>query len=168
MTKFPIRTLITAYLEIKPEDRLLDIGCGTGSISIEAGTFGAKVYGIDKNPEAVKLTKENAEKFSVNMEVYEGDAPADLPDLKVNKVFVGGSGGNLEEIFLYLEKNLEANGILVASFITLKNLEEFKKLLKEYNYTDIEINLFQSAREDHIGLMRGENPIFIVKGRKND
>lgn len=166
MTKFPIRTLIIAYLELEKGDKLLDIGSGTGSISVEGGSFGVEVFSIDKNPEAVKLTKENGKKFNVDLEVYEGDAPKDLPDLSVNKVFVGGSGGNLEDIFLYLEKNLEKNGILVGSFITLKNLEEFRKLLKKYEYEDLETNLFQSAREDHIGLMRGENPIFIVKGRK--
>lgn len=168
MTKFYVRTLIIGVLEIKEDDRLLDIGSGTGSISVEAGSRGAKVFAIDKNLEAVRLTKENGEKFSVDLEIFQGNAPEDLPDLKINKCFVGGSTGNLQEIFNYLENNLEPGGLLVGSFITLKNLEEFRKLLREYNYTDIETVLAQISTEDHIGLMRGENPIFIVKGRKHD
>lgn len=168
MTKFHIRTLIMGMLEIKSGERLLDIGTGTGSISIEAASRGAIVYGIDKNPEAFKLTKENGERFGVKLNLYEGSAPADLPNLAIDKCFVGGSTGNLEKIFDYLENNLEPNGIVVGSFITLKNLEEFRKLLKKYSYTEIETILVQISTEDSIGLMRGENPIFIVKGKKHD
>ncbi len=168
MTKFYVRTLIIGILGIKDGDRFLDIGSGTGSISIEAGSRGAKVFAIDKNPEAIRLTKENSEKFGVNLEVFQGNAPKDLPNLKINKCFVGGSTGNLQEIFKYLENNLENDGILVGSFITLKNLEEFRRQLRSYNYKDIETVLAQISTEDHIGLMRGENPIFIVKGRQHD
>lgn len=168
MTKYYIRTLLIGVLEIKAGDRFLDIGSGTGSISVEAALRGAKVYSIDKNPESVRLTVENADKFKVNLSIFEGNAPEDLPDITIGKCFVGGSGGNLEKIFDYLNKNLEASGLLVGSFITLKNLEEFRRLLKEYGYLEIETVLAQISTEDHIGLMRGENPIFIVRGRKND
>lgn len=166
MTKFSVRSLIIANLAIKDDDRLLDIGCGTGSISVEAACHGATVFAVDKNPEAVSLTKENAKKFGQDIEVLERNVPDGLDDIKINKCFVGGSTGRLEDIFSYLEKNLEAGGVLVGSFILLKNLFEFKELLKKYEYKDLEVNLVQVATEDRIGLMRGENPIFIVKGVK--
>lgn len=168
MTKFHIRTLIMGMLEIKKDDVLLDIGSGTGTISIEASLRGGKVFTIDSNPLAVELTKKNSEKFSANVKVFKGFAPDDLEDLKINKCFIGGSKGNLEAIFNYLENNLEINGILVGSFITLKNLEEFRRLLKKYNYQNTETILAQISKEDSLGLMKGENPIFIVKGIKND
>lgn len=166
MTKFSVRSLIIANLAIIEGDELLDIGCGTGSISIEAATHGARVYAIDKNSEACFLTLENSKKHGVNIDLVEGNAPSALDDRKINKCFVGGSTGQLEEIFLYLERNLEKRGLLVASFITLKNLFEFKELLKKYNYINIETNLIQVSTEDRIGLMKGENPIFIIKGEK--
>lgn len=45
---------------IKPDDMVLDIGCGTGILSIIAGELGCKhVIGVDFDPVAVKVAKEN-------------------------------------------------------------------------------------------------------------
>ncbi|MDO5028560.1 MAG: precorrin-6Y C5,15-methyltransferase (decarboxylating) subunit CbiT [Bacillota bacterium] len=166
MTKFAVRSLIIADLEIRQGDRFLDIGCGTGSISVEAASHGAQVIAVDKNPEAVALTKENGKKFGQDILVLEKNVPEGLEDFKINKCFVGGSTGKLADIFAYLDRNLEEGGILVGSFILLKNLGQFKELLKEHGYKNIETKLVQVAIEDKIGLMKGENPIFIVKGVK--
>ena len=61
---------------------------------------------------------------------------------------------------------MEPEGILCANFVTLKNLNHFLQLLEKNQYTDIEVQLIQSSYMDTIGLMRGNNPIFIVKGVK--
>ena len=39
-------------------------------------------------------------------------------------------------------------------------------LLKMFEYTDIETRLIQTAMADKLGLLRGQNPVFIVKGEK--
>jgi len=166
MTKFNMRILTMGYLSIQKGDRLLDIGAGTGSISIEACLQGARVWAIEKKEEAVDLIRKNKAKFNVDMELIHGKAPQDLPDLKFNKCFLGGSDGKLEAIFEYLEGHLEAQGILCANFVTLKNLNLFLHLLKDYGYVDHEVQLIQSAYMDSIGLMKGNNPIFIVRGVK--
>ena len=166
MTKFNIRILTIAYLEIKKGDRLLDIGAGTGSISIEASLQGASTWAIEKEDLGISLIEKNNEKFKANVNIIRGVATRDLPDIKINKCFIGGSRGELEDIFKYLEKNLEKNGILVANFIMLKNLHEFQKLLEKYNYKNIEVQMVQSSFIDKIGLLKGQNPIFIIKGEK--
>ncbi|QQY78948.1 cobalt-precorrin 7 C15-methyltransferase [Keratinibaculum paraultunense] len=166
MTKFNIRILNMAYLSIEKGDRLLDIGAGTGSISIEAALQGAKVWAVEKTQEGVEIIKINKSKFQVEVEVILGEAPEVLPDIKFNKCFLGGSGGKLEGIFNYLEKHLESKGILCGNFITLKNLNKFINLLEIHKYQEIEVHLIQSSYRDDIGLMKGENPIFIVKGVK--
>ena len=81
-------------------------------------------------------------------------------------MFPRGSNGKLEEIFDYLEDHLEARGIVCGNFVTLKNLNAFYQLLKAYEYEDIEVHLIQSSYMNDIGLMKGNNPIFIVKGVK--
>lgn len=166
MTKFNIRVLTMAYLSIEEGDRLLDIGAGTGSISIEAALQGARVWAVERDPEAIDIIKENKNKFNVNVELVKGKAPEALPDIKFNKCFLGGSNGKLEEIFDYLEDHLEARGIVCGNFVTLKNLNAFYQLLKAYEYEDIEVHLIQSSYMNDIGLMKGNNPIFIVKGVK--
>ena len=168
MTKFNIRILTMAYLSIKEEDRLLDIGAGTGSISIEGALQGAKVWAIERKEEGIELINKNAEKFRVDIHTILGQAPEDLPNIKFNKCFIGGSGGKLREIFDYLEEHLEDKGILCGNFIMLKNLQEFNELLIEYGYSQIEIQLIQASYIDDIGLLRGNNPIFIIKGVKSN
>lgn len=168
MTKFNIRVLTIGYLGINQGDRLLDIGAGTGSISIEASLQGAKVWAIEREEEGVQLIKENNDKFATDIDIVQGLAPEDLPDIKFNKCFVGGSGGKLKEIFHYLEEHLEDKGVLCGNFITLNNLNEFLTLLKEQGYKDIETHLIQSAYMDKIGLLKGQNPIYIVKGVKSN
>ncbi|NMA87121.1 MAG: precorrin-6Y C5,15-methyltransferase (decarboxylating) subunit CbiT [Tissierellia bacterium] len=166
MTKFNIRILAMAYLAIENGDKLLDIGAGTGSISIEAALQGAGTWAIEIEREGIELINKNATKFNVNLNIIEGQAPEDLPDIKFNKCFIGGSGGKLDEIFQYLEEHLEPDSIVCGNFIMLKNLNKFIQLLDEYKYENIEVQLIQSSSMDKIGLMKGENPIFIVKGVK--
>lgn len=168
MTKFNTRILTIGYLEIKEGDRFLDIGGGTGSISIEASLQGAKVWTIEREEKAVEIIKRNDKKFNTDINIIHGEAPKDLPKISFNKCFVGGSRGQLKEIFKYLHIHLKDNGILCGNFITLKNLNEFIELMKEYKYKEIETQLVQTSATDKIGLFKGQNPVFIVKGVKSN
>lgn len=167
MTKFNIRVLTLGYLAIQEGDRLLDIGAGTGSISIEASLQGALVWAIEKEEEGINSIKSNDDRFNTGITIIKGIAPEDLPNIMFNKCFVGGSKGKLSEIFQYLESFLEKDGIVCGNFITLKNLNEYIGLLNKYNYKDIETQLIQSAYIDEYGLMKGQNPIYIIKGVKS-
>jgi 2-polyprenyl-3-methyl-5-hydroxy-6-metoxy-1,4-benzoquinol methylase len=46
-----------ALLEVNNGDRLLDVGCGTGSMLAEASLKGAIVTGLESNPDAVEIAK---------------------------------------------------------------------------------------------------------------
>lgn len=45
---------------VKPGQRVLDIGCGTGKLTLKAAKKGAFVKGIDLNPEMLAIVKKNA------------------------------------------------------------------------------------------------------------
>ncbi|WP_234121922.1 precorrin-6Y C5,15-methyltransferase (decarboxylating) subunit CbiT [Clostridium hydrogenum] len=167
MTKFEVRTAVMGALEIGEDDILIDIGAGTGSIAIQAALFGAEVYAVEHKEEAINLIKENNFKFKTEVKIIEGEAPEKLSEVKrYNKVFIGGSSGKLEEILNCVNKNIEAGGIIAANFITMNNLNTFLNFIKANNYEDIDVKLIQVSYMDRIGLLKANNPVFLVRGKK--
>src|SRR3989344_1188950 len=59
--------------KIVKNKRLLEIGVGTGIISLFCAKRGAKVVGTDINPDAVKNCKFNARKWNVRIDCRKGD-----------------------------------------------------------------------------------------------
>ena len=49
-------------MEIKPGEKILDVGCGTGFFAAEFSKAGAKVYGIDVGEELLAIARKNAPK----------------------------------------------------------------------------------------------------------
>ncbi len=63
---------------VKPGDRLLDMGCGSGILAVAAHLLGAKeISAVDIDPNAVKIACENAEKNGFSLSAYVGDVTAD-------------------------------------------------------------------------------------------
>lgn len=60
-------------LEIVPEEKVLEIGCGSGVVSLHCARAGALVTAGDINPVAVELTKRNAESNGLDIDVVETD-----------------------------------------------------------------------------------------------
>lgn len=58
---------------LKKGQKVLDLGCGTGALTLRAAQKGAKVKGIDINPQMLEIAKKRAKKLSVNqnIELYE-------------------------------------------------------------------------------------------------
>lgn len=169
MSKFEVRALIVSKMNISSGDKFLDIGAGTGSVSMQAAKFGADVTSIEREAEGVELIRKNAEKFNLDIEIIEGEAPEKIPNKIFNKIFIGGSGGNMCEIIEKAYSILEKNGIIAASFITLKNLNTFQNKIKELGLINVETELIQVSRvKTKAEMMIAENPIFIVRGEKNE
>ena len=61
--------LLIESLNISPGERVLEIGCGSGVVSIHSAKNGAIVTCGDLNPRAVELTKRNAESNGVLLDV---------------------------------------------------------------------------------------------------
>lgn len=52
--------------------RFLEIGCGSGAVSIYAASLGYRVRACDINPYAAAATKANAKRLGLEVEVFEG------------------------------------------------------------------------------------------------
>lgn len=171
MTKSEVRSAVISKLEISRCGVCWDVGCGTGSVSVEAALqcFDGTVYAVDKNSEAVELTRENAHKFGCdNIEIICGSAPDCLSDFPApDSVFIGGSSGRINEISdIVFAKN--PNAVIVVTAVSVETLNEAVKALEQY---EIEPEIVQLAvtRTRKIGLhtmFSAENPVFIIKGAK--
>ncbi len=79
MTKAEVRTVTISKLKPQPEDTVLDIGAGTGSVSVECAFLAKKIIAVECDENAVLLIEQNKERFGrKNIEVIAGKAPKRL------------------------------------------------------------------------------------------
>lgn len=171
MTKEAVRNLSVAALEIKPQDVVYDIGAGTGSVTCAMALKASEsmVYALEKEPSAVDLVKENMEKTGIrNICIKEALAPAGLAEFPAaDKVFIGGTTGNLKEILeAILAKNEKT--VFVITAVTLETISQSVEVLKALNM-EAEItcaNISTAQKLGRYNLMKAENPVYIIKGAK--
>lgn len=173
MTKEEIRTVTLSKGRIFPDAVIYDIGSGTGSLSIEAAHLAPKgqVYAIDFDEEAVELTKLNVDKFGLtNVQVSQGKAPQGVENWPAaNTVFIGGSGGNLEEIVDLCRDKLLPGGTMVINAITLETLWLAVQYLENKGFLEVGAVSLNVSRLQKVGrshMWQGLNPIYIISGSK--
>ncbi|SQB36124.1 precorrin-6B methylase/decarboxylase cbiT/cbiE [Clostridium cochlearium] len=173
MTKEEVRMLTAIKMDIKEEDKVLDIGAGTGSVSIQACKLCplGKVIAIEKEEEAISVIRENKKKFNAhNLEIMEGEALSlkDKIQENFNSIFIGGSGGNLEDLIKEYSKKLKDNGKIVLNFITINNLYKAMNTLKELGFKVKCTQVSISKTRGETYMLMGYNPIFIIEGEKKN
>jgi len=173
ITKEEIRVLALSKLRLKEDSNILDIGAGTGSVSIEAALISNKglVYSIEMEKERISTIEKNVNYFGIkNIIIIQGVAPGGLSTVpSVDRVFIGGSGGKLNEIFDWLRLNLKSEGRLVILAITLETLSQSLELIRHGDYNDIEICHVLVSKGKNIGkltMMEGRNPIYIISATR--
>jgi precorrin-6Y C5,15-methyltransferase (decarboxylating) len=172
ITKDEVRAVTLHKLRLPRRGVFWDIGSGSGSVSIEAAVIcpELKVIAIEKNRDRAENIQANRIKFNIqNVEIIRGDAPDALKDLPApDRVFIGGSGGNMDAIMNDVAERMKA-GIIVINAATLETLNQAVKSLENHTF-DIEISEVSISRSKMINRKRhmsALNPIFIVKGEKS-
>ena len=167
MTKQEVRAAILAKLAVRPTDVCWDVGAGTGSVSVELALAGKAVWVVEREAEACALIRANRERFRAwNLRIAEGEAPAALQELpEPDAVFVGGSGGALEEILdTALSRNPHVR--LCVSAIALETLHRASDWM-EKNGLEAEIAQIAVSRTKKAGglhLLMANNPVFLISG----
>lgn len=171
-TKEEIRALVISKIRLTDEDVVVDVGCGTGGLTVECAKRARKVYSIDINPEAIKTTRTNLEKFGIENKVEliekEGLAALDeVPDY--TKLVIGGSGGSLENIIETGYINLPTGGRIIITSIVLETATDAVKMLKDLGAEPevVTINVSRGTVLDRGVMMKALNPITIVSARRN-
>ena len=171
MTKREIRILTISLLGIEPGDVVVDIGAGTGGLTMEAAYAAApgRVYAVEAKETALELVQQNKEHFQTdNVVIIPGKAPAALDQITelVDRVIIGGSGGNMEDLFEWCRNNIRPGGRVVANFVTLENAAQATTLMNRY-FDNVELIQVGISRGEGIGgltMLKAANPIFIITG----
>jgi len=130
-------------------DKILDIGCGSGILSIVGLLLGAKhAVACDIDPSAVEITRKNASLNSINsnrLDVYAGDILSNL-DLKekitcypFNIVVANIVADVIISLASSIRELLANGGIFIASGIITERLEDVLLALKGSNLTVLEV-----------------------------
>ena len=174
ITKQEVRAVSLARMQLRADSRVWDIGAGSGSVGLEAARLCPQghVWAIEKNEADFAIAGQNARAFGVsNHTLVHGKAPEGLdawPD--PDAVFIGGSGGELQELIALCLRRLRAGGWLVMNFVTLENLASATQALQAQGAVWDVLQL-QAARSKpilHMHRMAAENPVWIVCAQRGE
>lgn len=174
ITGVEIRSVIITKLQLTKGDCFWDIGSGTGSVAIEVARFLAEgtVWAVEAAAERIRLIEENTARFGLsNIKTVHGMAPWVLAELPMaDRVFIGGSSGQLSAIIREAGQRLNHGGRLVMSAVTLENLETGIKGLSGTPFQNLEVLSFSIARLTSLNeyhLFQPEHSIHILTAEIN-
>lgn len=78
--------LLVESLDVRRGERVLEIGPGSGIVSIHCALNGAEVWCGDVNPKAVALTRRNAEANGASLTAFETDVYSNVPDVRFDTI----------------------------------------------------------------------------------
>ena len=171
-TKEEIRCIVMCKSNVTKNDVVVDIGCGTGGLTLEFAKRAKKVYSIDMNRNAIETTRQNLEKHSLseNVDVIEGNGLDVLDKIEnIDILVIGGSGGTLPNLIEEGYKKLNNMGRIIVTAILLETktdaISTFKNLSIIPDVVDISITKGQITERGTMMLAR--NPITIITAVKD-
>lgn len=114
-------------------DNVIDIGCGTGILSIAAAKLGAvNTLAIDLDEDSVRISKENVRKNGVaNTVLVKHGNLLDVVDGKVNIIVANIVADIIKIITKDVKSFLEDDGVFITSGIILDKIDEVKESASE-------------------------------------
>ncbi len=174
ITKEEVRTIQISKARLKSGQIVYDIGCGSGSISVEAALqieSNGKVLAVDYDKNAVELTQNNLKKFNLsNVSVIFGNAKEKMLNFEeADVIFIGGTGGDTEDIVKISENKLKSGGRIVIGIILIETLYSVLQILEKLKFNSVDITqvTISKSRKTSTGtMMLARNPITIISATK--
>ena len=175
ITKEEVRVVQISKGRLKPGMIVYDIGCGSGSMSVEAALQvedSGHVHAVDYDPKAVELTKKNLAKFEIqNVSVVgknANEAISELPD--ADAIFVGGTGKDTAKIVGMCLDKLKPGGRIVIGMIQIETIFSVLSFVEEQGLESVDITqiTISKSRKTSTGtMMLARNPVTVLSATKN-
>jgi len=175
ITKEEVRVIQISKARLRPGQLVYDVGCGSGSISVEAAIqveSSGKVLAIDYDENAIELTKKNVEKFGLsNVSLIHGNAKEKITELEpADAIFIGGTGKDTAEIVELCQDRLKAGGRIVIGTILIETLYTVLQILDKLQFNSVDITqvTISKSRKTSTGtMMLARNPVTIISATKS-
>lgn len=128
------------YADIKKDDTVLDLYCGTGTIGIIASKNAKKVIGIELNKDAIKDANENKKLNNINnIEFYSGDVGKILNknNYKPDIIIVDPPRAGLDSLAISQILNIKPKKIVYVSCDLMTLARDLKLLSSDYDILEL-------------------------------
>lgn len=172
ITKEDIRSIVLSKLRLRKDYSVIDVGCGSGSITVEIclQVNSKNVYAIDSDKNAIELTRKNLDKFGVSANLFYSTAEKILPSLpSVDAIIIGGTKGRTEKIIELCISKLKKDGRLVIDTILIETMYKALRTLKKEKMHEIDVTqvTISKGRDVVNGTMLiSRNPILILSATR--
>jgi len=177
ITKEEVRTIQISKARLQRGQTVLDVGCGSGSITVEAamqvgrGPSGGRVIAIDRDDAAIALTRTNLQRFGpfdAEITLLHGDALEEIEKLhkiRADAVIIGGTGGDTVDIVRQYASIIKPGGRIVIGTILVETLYAVLQIIYDLPFTDVDITqitVSKSRRTTTGTMMLARNPVTLV------
>jgi precorrin-6Y C5,15-methyltransferase (decarboxylating) len=172
ITKREVRAVSLARMQLRSDSIVWDIGAGSGSVGLEAARLCPQghVYAIEKNADDAAIALQNRQRLGVtNYTLVNNKAPAGMEGwLAPDAIFIGGSGGELDELIKVGLQCLKPEGWLIMNFVTFENLNTALTTLADVDAA-WDVTQLQASRSQpilHMHRLQAENPVWVVAAQR--
>jgi len=169
LTREEIRSIIVSKARIKGVESILDVGTGSGSVSIEFARLGCDVTAVEKDEDNFEIARKNIEKFGLvdKIELAIGKMEEVNLSHSFDVIFFGGTD-NLDKSFDNVFKHLKNGGRIIIAAVRLETVVEAIKVLKSRGINPDVLNICLNKGKDLGGktALAPSYPVFLIYGDK--